>query len=243
MNRKEARQLGKQIAILVQDGEVSAAYELLAPVLAERTKFTLLDSIGEKVGIESLNVVKPFLDHIADGKTEGGWVVIASALRGQLEVDLSAVFDLSRTYIIRSDIWYGADIQGERVPGPALTGDFEAALEGLKPWRGDTNHWVRRTVGVAVHFWAKRSRGEGPARAECLLTFLEPMFEEKEIEAVKGVGWGLKTLGRYYPDLLADWLSVQVVQRERAYHPVTLRKALTYLSEDQRIRATGGRIR
>jgi 3-methyladenine DNA glycosylase AlkD len=121
--------------------------------------------------------------------------------------------------------------------------DFEAALEGLKPWREDTNHWVRRTVGVAVHYWAKRSRGEGSVKAKRLLTFLEPVFEEKEIQAVEGIGWGLKTLGRYYPELLADWLAVQVVQKERSYHSVTLRKALTYLSEDQRKQATGGRIR
>ncbi len=243
MKKKEARQLGTQIAILVREGDILAAHELLAPVLAERTKFMLLDTIGEEVGIEPIDVAKPFLDRIANGKTEGGWVVIASTLRGQLRVDLSAVFDLSRIYIIQSDIWYGADIQGERVPGPALMSDFEAALEGLKPWRVDTNHWVRRTIGVAVHFWAKRSRGEGSARAERLLTFLEPVFEEKEIEAVKGIGWGLKTLGRYYPELLADWLAVQVVQKERSYHSVTLRKALTYLSEDQRKQATGGRIR
>lgn len=243
MKKKEARQLGTQIAILVREGDILAAHELLAPVLAERTKFMLLDTIGEEVGIEPIDVAKPFLDQIANGRTEGGWVVIASTLRGQLGVDLSAVFDLSRIYIIQSDIWYGADIQGERVPGPALMSDFEAALEGLKPWRVDTNHWVRRTIGVAVHFWAKRSRGEGSARAERLLTFLEPVFEEKEIEAVKGIGWGLKTLGRYYPELLADWLAVQVVQKERSYHSVTLRKALTYLSEDQRKQATGGRIR
>ena len=32
------------------------------------------------------------------------------------------------------------------------------------------------------------------------------MFEEWEMDAVKGVGWGLKTLGKHYPDLVADWL-------------------------------------
>jgi hypothetical protein len=49
------------------------------------------------------------------------------------------------------------------------------------------------------------------------------------------VGWGLKTLGRYYPDLMADWLAQQVGRRHRA---LMLRKALTYLSDAQRARAT-----
>jgi hypothetical protein len=62
------------------------------------------------------------------------------------------------------------------------------------------------------------------------------MFEEWEMDAVKGVGWGLKTLGRHYPDLVADWLAQQVGRRHRA---LMLRKALTYLSNEQRARATG----
>lgn len=31
------------------------------------------------------------------------------------------------------------------------------------------------------------------------------------MDAVKGMGWGLKTLGRHYPDLVADWLGQQFV--------------------------------
>jgi len=42
-------------------------------------------------------------------------------------------------------------------PGPALVARFNKALPELSPWRRDENCWVRRMVGVAVHFWAKRS--------------------------------------------------------------------------------------
>ncbi|HEX9616936.1 MAG TPA: hypothetical protein VGA03_05930 [Anaerolineales bacterium] len=45
-----------------------------------------------------------------------------------------------------------------------------------------------------------------------MLDFLAPLFSERETEAVKGVGWGLKTLGRHYPDLVSDWL-VEAAQR------------------------------
>jgi 3-methyladenine DNA glycosylase AlkD len=237
MKAKEARELGERIAALVQAGQMTQAYVLLAPVLAKRTPFRLLDRIGEAVGASPLDATNAFLERIATDKTEGGWVVIASALGAQLDRDPAGAFARCREYIIAADVWYATDILGERVPGPALVAHFQPALDLLAPWREDANRWVRRTVGVAVHFWAKRSRGEGAAEAEALLAFLEPMFEEWEMDAVKGVGWGLKTLGRHYPDLVADWVAQQVVHRQRRHRALMLRKALTYLSDEQRARA------
>ncbi|NIO69239.1 MAG: hypothetical protein GTN71_09445 [Anaerolineae bacterium] len=242
MKTKEARELGKRIAALVQAGRMTQAYVLLAPVLAERTPFDMLRRIGEPIGAGPLEGTNVFLERIAADKTEGGWVVIASALGGQLDRDPVGAFARCREYIIAADVWYATDILGERVPGPALVADFQPALDLLAPWREDANRWVRRTVGVSVHFWAKRSRGaaEHIAQAEALLAFLEPMFEEWEMDAVKGVGWGLKTLGKHYPDLVADWLAQQVVHRQRRHRAIMLRKALTYLSDEQRAHATGG---
>ena len=238
MNAREATELGQRIAVLVETGNPEGAYGLLAPVLAERTPFRLLGRIGEAVGAGPLKTVNAFLDHIAAQKTEGGWVVIGSALGQQLGRDPAGAFAQSRTFIIAADVWYGADILGERVPGPALVSDFRPSLTLLAPWREDANRWVRRTVGVAVHFWAKRSRGaaEHAAQADALLGFLAPMFDEWEMDVVKGVGWGLKTLGRHYPDLVAGWLAQQVGRRHRA---LMLRKATAYISEDQRSRVAG----
>ena len=65
------------------------------------------------------------------------------------------------------------------------------------------------------------------------------MFAEWDMDAVKGVGWGLKTLGKYYPDLVADWLAQQAVQGQQRYRTLMLRKALTYLPAEQRARFTG----
>jgi 3-methyladenine DNA glycosylase AlkD len=145
--------------------------------------------------------------------------------------------------VIEADIWYATDILAERVPGPALVADFDRTLTFLGKWREDENRWVRRTLGIAVHYWAKRSSGneELESRAKELLDFLEPMFEEREIDAVKGVGWGLKTLGRYYPQVSADWLREQVVVRERPHRALMVRKALTYLGDDLRMYASGKR--
>ncbi len=241
MKTRQARELGQRVAALVQAGQTTQAYALLAPTLAERTSFRMLGLVGEAVGAGPLETANAFLEHVAAAGSMGGWVVIGKALGEQLDRDPGGVFVRCRAFIIAADVWYGTDILGERVPGPALVANLTPALALLAPWREDANRWVRRSVGVAVHFWAKRSRGkaEHTAQAETLLTFLEPMFEEWEIDAVKGVGWGLKTLGRHYPDLVADWLAQQVVQRQRRHRKLTLRKALTFLSDEQRTRATG----
>jgi 3-methyladenine DNA glycosylase AlkD len=193
------------------------------------------------VGAEPLETANALLDRIADEKTEGGWVVIGKALGQQLERDLAGAFERCRGYMLAGAVWYCTDILAERVPGPALVTDFGQALDLLTPWRENDSAWVRRAVGVAVHFWAKRSRGAEQLRsqAKALLSLLEPMFGEWEMDAVKGVGWGLKTLGRHYPDLVTHWLAREIVPAERRHRALMLRKALTYLSEEQRARAVG----
>ena len=235
---QEARDLGKRIADLIEIGRISEGYALLTPVLSQRTPFRMLGLIGEAVGDSSLDKVNDFLEIIASDKTEGGWVVMACALGRQLERDFWGVFERCHTYITSADIWYATDIFGERVPGPALLADFDKTLSAISPWREDDNRWIRRTVGVAVHFWAKRSKGEVEynPKARILLDFLDPMFEESDMDAVKGIGWGLKTLGRYYSGLVADWLVEQVVNRQRKHRTLMLRKSLTYLSEEQKAR-------
>ena len=211
---------------------------MLSPVLAERTPFDMLRRIGGPVGGGPLEPVNGFLERVAADETMGGWVIIASALEAQLERDLPSAFACCRAYIVAADAWYAADTLGEGVPGRALVRQFRPALDLLAGWREDANPWVRRAVGVAVHHWAKRSRGaaEHTDRAGALLDLLTPMFEEWEMDAVKGVGWGLKTLGKHYPDLVASWLAEQMGRRHRA---IMRRKALTYLSKEQRARAVG----
>jgi len=245
MNAHESEELRERVARSVQSGELEQAYVLLASILAERTPFRLLDRIGRAVGAAPLPEVNVFLAEVASRGTMGGWVVIGSALGRQFDRDLAGALDRCREFIVAADVWYATDILGERVPGPALVAQFEPTLSLLSPWRADPNRWVRRTAGVAVHFWAKRSRGRPELRpqAELLLAFLEPLFEERDPDAVKGVGWGLKTLGRTYPDPVAGWLEEQLRRgcRPRA---LMLRKARTYLrSATSRSVAPRGRCR
>jgi len=236
---KEAAQLGRHVSESVSSGRTQQAYALLEPVLTARTRFPILGRIGQQLGVQPLGTVEAFLDRIAAGKTEGGWVVIGAALGVLLAHDLGGALQRCRAFIIDADVWYATDILGERVPGPALLLDLSATLAASSPWREDPSRWVRRAVGVAVHFWAKRSGGDAALEPEAtaLLAFLEPLFSEWDMDAVKGLGWGLKTLGRYYFALVTAWLTEQVVVRQRRHRALMVRKALTYLPDEPLVHA------
>jgi hypothetical protein len=66
MKAREADLLGTEVAALVRTGRPGTAYALLAPVLAERTPFRLLDRIGKIVGTSPLPETNLFLEQIAD---------------------------------------------------------------------------------------------------------------------------------------------------------------------------------
>jgi hypothetical protein len=119
----------------------------------------MLRRIGEPIGAGPLGATNAFLERSAADRTEGGWVVIASVLEKQLDRDLAGAFARCRGFIVAADVWYAAGTLGEGVVGRAMVAHFQPALDLRAPWREDANRWVRRSVGIGVHFWAKRSRG------------------------------------------------------------------------------------
>lgn len=171
MDANQARALGREIAAHLSRGDSGAGFRLLALVLAERTPFPKLGLIGEAAANCRVESLDAFLETVAANGAEGGWVVIGSALGQRLARDPTGALERCRRYVVACDAWFGADILGERVPGPALVTDFEVGLAALAPWRQDENPWLRRAVGVAAHYWTKRSRGtsELVERAEVLL--------------------------------------------------------------------------
>lgn len=232
VNSRKADDIADLLTRYLTLGECGRAFEQLQPVLEERTPFFLLDRLAAGI-VADWPETNRFLDMIAVDGSEGGWVVIGSSLRNHYPTQPALILEACQRYIVAADIWYGADILGERVPGPALVQDFEQAKALLVSWRTAENRWLRRSVGVAVHYWSKRSGGDEAlaTQAQKLLDFLAPMFEEWDMDAVKGVGWGLKTLGRYYPLQLADWLQAQ---NGRPHRRLMLRKAVTYLPIEEK---------
>lgn len=233
---QEARIVGCEIAEHIVFGNIPSAYKKLSALLEDKNAFRLLDLIGEALRSCPTAKLYPFLEMIAQGRSMGGWVVIATALHSHSSAAPQEVLEKCRGFIMYADTWYACDCFGERVPGPYLLTDFEKTVSLLSAWRCDPNPWVRRAVGVAIHYWAKRTKGAEDQldNANTLFAFIKPMLEEKEYQAAKGVGWGLKTLGRYYPHLAFEWLTEALIVEKRRPLAIIRRKALKYLPSEMK---------
>jgi 3-methyladenine DNA glycosylase AlkD len=230
MKTGEAKVLGECLVELLTTQRVNDAYTTLAPYLSQKISFATLDKVGVIVGAGPIPQVNDLLDKIVAGNILGGWPIVGKALTQQVGRDSAGAFRRCHQYIVAGDTWYATDILGERLHGTALVTEFKPTLTLLDPWRTDENRWVRRSIGVGVHVWAKRSKGHADLAPQTkqLLKFLELLFDEREIDTIKGIGWGLKTLGRYYPEVATEWLARVVVSHPN-YRALMLRKALTYL--------------
>ena len=241
VSAQEARTIGRTIYCGIVSGNIEQANAPLAAVLDDKNAFRLLDQIGKEISAASSDDLFPFLDMTAKQRTMGGWVVIAAALHAHSGAGLGEILEKCRAFIIYADTWYACDCFGERVPGPFLVSDLDVTIAALSPWRFDNDAWIRRAVGVAIHFWAKRSRGAEDQRdsASKLFTFIKPMLGEKEFQAAKGIGWGLKSLGRYYPDLAFEFLNTVLITEPKQISGLIKRKALTYLPAEMKQGLTG----
>ena len=233
MKRAEMRELAVQARDEVAAGDVTNPVARIRPVVASRTPFPLLDLAGRVIAeAAQTNLLSftAFLDALARTSEIGVWPLVGSALAvAYLPHDLSGAFAEARRYIFQADVWHATDAIAERVLGEGLRTDFAAAGLLLERWRKEENPWLRRAVGVAVHLYVKRERNR-PDRATRLLGLLAPLFEEHDVAALKGIGWGLKTIGKFYPDLLVPWLRSQVAATKP--RKLMVRKAVTYLPDD-----------
>ena len=59
-----------------------------------------------------------------------------------------------------------------------------------------------------------------------------PRICERDVRILKGIGWGFKTFGRYYPDLLVPYMKTQIGSKRIS--AVIIRKCVTYLDEVSR---------
>jgi len=229
-------------------GDVAGALARLRPMVAGRTPFTLLDLAGRVVaeaaainpaaftalldGLAATDEIGACPDTLPQMRCIGAWPLIGSALAAAyLPHALPRAFAETRRYILQADVWHATDALGERVLGPALRADFDAALSLLADWRAEASPWLRRAVGVAVHLYVKRER-QRPEQVARLLDLLAPLFAERDLAAIKGVGWGLKTIGQFYPDLLVPWLRQQLASKKP--RRLMVQKAVEYLPAESK---------
>ena len=237
MKKSDALSIASNCIHLIESGQINEVWIELLPVLNKRTSFKMLDIIGSKIGERALldkNKYLEFFDLLSSKKLMGGYVVIAQALICLLQDDYRKCFEKAKEYMIEGDEWYVCDTFGERVIGYAMIDHYNKTLSLFKEFVCDDNHWVKRSVGVAAHFFAKRCRDDkrDNEKATEILELLTPQICERDIRILKGIGWGLKTLGRYYPELLVPYMKKQL--NSKRISAVIIKKCVTYLDDISR---------
>jgi len=242
-NIRAARNIGSDIASHIKNGDIDTAYAAIQPILTDKNSFRYLDEIGRLIANCPPSGLHAFYSRLANAGYIGSWVVIAKSLSQKFPMHLDSTLRMARTFIIQADVWHACDCFGERVCGPALVSTFKPAISKFEQWILDPNRWVKRAVGVGVHFWAKRSKSdpERAPQASQLLSLLEPAFENQNMDTAKGIGWGLKTLGRTYPQQTFTWLQHALVTQNRKPRSIVIRKAVKFLPADQKRKLSKGK--
>ena len=209
--------------------------DLFKPILEKKCPFSKLDLIGRNLGLNLKDkpelLIKGF-DILIESNKMGSYVIVSQGLSQLMPENIDLIMEKSRQYMTYGDKWYVCDIFGERSIGMSLVNHFDITLPWIEKYLQDENKWIRRSAGVSIHFFSKRIL-DRKERTLILLNILEPHIEEKQIDIVKGIGWGLKTIGKYHPEVLTEFLLEQL-SKEKKISKIMLRKALTYLPDDKK---------
>ncbi len=235
LSPQSLQRIAEEFTSFAQKNQAQTAADTLKPLLNTKCAFSKLDKLGNLIGTKAKNNPDPFLkafDCIIESQAMGGFVVVGEALATLLDTDFDAVMQKSREYIIKGATWYVCDIIGERSIGKAVVGHFELTLPYLSVFLEDKNKWVKRSAGVAVHFFAKRVR-DNPEKAKMLLDVLALHIEERQVDVVKGIGWGIKTMGRVYPEVVVPFL-IEQLKAKKKLSALMMRKALKYLPPEKK---------
>jgi hypothetical protein len=227
-----------RLANLIRDelltGDRDSALRLLESAMTPSTPFPMLDLLGQVIARTTAQTVPgaflTLLDNIAHTRTPGAWPFIGSAIYAAFaRTMLPSAMQHARRHIARATVHNAADMIGERVPGQILVDYFEEGLSQLYDWVSDPSPWVRRAMGVAVHFYVERHPQEQGQIAR-LLQLLSFLYQEEDTDAIEGIGRGLKIISKHQPEMITYWL---YEQRELGKQPraLMLHQATAYLSD------------
>jgi len=235
ISSEEIKSIAEKVTKSILASDDMTVVETVRPIIDGECPFQKLDLLGRQIGESASNAPEKLLkalDRIIDYNAMGGFVIVGQALISLLRDDFDEVMKKSREYIVKGDRWYVTDIIGERSIGQALVEYFDKTLPWLRKFLKDENKWIKRSAGIAIHFFSKRVQNK-PEKTKRLLSLLEPHIEVKQLDVVKGIGWGLKTIGKYHPEILVPFLKKQL-EANRKLSKLMLRKATSYLTGNEK---------
>ncbi|MBW0435241.1 DNA alkylation repair protein [Leptospira yasudae] len=182
------------------------AEEILSELLTKKIKFPLLEFAAKELhGRIADKEQIAFLDRIIARKTMGGNVIAGMMLQLRSEKYFQPSWKKAVEYMIFGDEWYVCDIIGERVMGHSLLKNPEESLPMLKKFLDHENAWVVRSVGVASHYAVKK--GLGKKYVEETFQLLLAKADTKDFHTKKGIGWAIKTIAKFHPDIVRKFES------------------------------------
>ncbi len=128
--------------------------------------------------------------------------------------------------IRESKTWALVDPLAATVTG-SIVERFPYVNETLDLWAKDDDFWIRRSALLALLVPLRRGAGD----FERFGRYANDMLGEKEFFIRKAIGWVLRETSKKRPELVFEWLG----PRTKRASGVTMREAVRYLSEDQRI--------
>ncbi|MBM9577778.1 DNA alkylation repair protein [Leptospira sp. 201903070] len=170
-------------------------------LLSDKVKFPLLELAGKELHSKIPEEHQiDFADQIIEYQSMGGNVVAAMILQLRLEKHFEQSFEKMIEYMISGNQWFVCDIIGERVLGHSLLKNPEITLPVLKNFINHTNSWVVRSVGVATHYAVKKGLGKKYVEETFLLLLTKS--NTKDFHTKKGIGWAVKTVSKFHPDIV-----------------------------------------
>jgi 3-methyladenine DNA glycosylase AlkD len=201
-SKAQAKELLQPVLELYSRSETFFVEELNKKILSEKIRFPVLEYVAEQIWLTVPSTKQLQLtDKIAGLKKVGGNVLIGKILQLRLEQYFERSLEKAVDYIIVGDEWYVCDIIGERVMGLALLQDPGKTIPVLKKYTRHENKWIVRCVGVATHYAVKKGLSE--KHAEIMFGILLSCSGTTDFHTKKGIGWAVKTVAKFYPEIIA----------------------------------------
>ncbi len=160
---RDADSVAPEAEAIIRKGDPEKACNILDPLALGRTKFPILDRMGMRLGQASLEEAALLggLDRMISRGSVGYYVIVGSVLAQRLGSNMTTCLEKTAEYIVIGENWAKCDSIAERVWGQALVCDFPQAYKYLIRMRDHENRWIRRAVGVAVHYFAEETHRSG----------------------------------------------------------------------------------
>lgn len=198
----------ESISIICKRADISLMADWLdLHYLMHKVKFPILEYLTsffyEKLSESQLIAL---LDEIIFRDRIGSYVVAGKALQMHYDQNPELVLRKVKEYMILGDKWYSCDLMGERVFGHAMLIDFENVFPAIKKASMHESIWVVRAVGTGIHYATKK--GLHAAAVEDLFDLLCEQRHRMEFHVKKGMGWAVKTVCKFYPEMVRSKKSI-----------------------------------